>query len=163
MQTATRNGNRWSVSEMLRLQREYELLEWTIQQIAEGHQRTERAILFKLEQEGFISSWNDARGFNFNSESTTWREADSCDDQDEDAEFYDDAKDEDYVDQGSDEECEYEDDDEDENSEVTKLSERVWSLETSVNDISSMVKQLFDSFLQKKSKKEKKLASRSTH
>ena len=162
MQTATRNGNRWTVSETLRLQREYELLEWTIQQIAEGHDRTERAILFRLEQEGFINTWEQARGF----ESTTlatWRDADSCYDQDDNEEVDDDAKDEDYVDQGDEEEDEDEDDYEEENSDITNLSDRVWSLETSVNDISSMMKQLVDTLLQKKAKKQKKLRSRPTH
>ena len=32
-----RAGNKWTINEILQLQREYELLEWTIQQIAEKH------------------------------------------------------------------------------------------------------------------------------
>ena len=64
MNTYKRRGNKWTVNEVLSLQREYELLEWTIQKIAEKHQRSVEAILYKLESEGFISSWNDARGFN---------------------------------------------------------------------------------------------------
>ena len=60
MNTNMRNGNRWTVNELLSLQREYELLEWNIQKIAIKHQRTERAILFRLESEGIITSWNDA-------------------------------------------------------------------------------------------------------
>jgi len=52
MNANMRNGNRWTVNELLSLQREYELLEWTVQQIAAKHQRTERAILFRLESEG---------------------------------------------------------------------------------------------------------------
>ena len=67
MNTNKRNGNRWTVNELLSLQREYELLEWNIQQIAEKHQRTERAILFRLDSEGIITSWNDARGFDMES------------------------------------------------------------------------------------------------
>ena len=47
MNANKRNGNRWTVNELLSLQREYELLEWTVQQIAVKHQRPERAILFR--------------------------------------------------------------------------------------------------------------------
>ena len=54
-----RNGNKWTVNELLSLQREYELLEWTIQQIAVKHQRTKRAILFRLESEEIITSRYD--------------------------------------------------------------------------------------------------------
>jgi len=62
--TYKRSGFKWSVNELLSLQREYELLEWTVQQIAEKHERSVEAILFCLESEGFISSWNTARGYN---------------------------------------------------------------------------------------------------
>ena len=58
-----RNGNKWTVNELLSLQREYELLEMDIQQIALKHKRSVRAILFRLETEGFIDCWNDARGY----------------------------------------------------------------------------------------------------
>ena len=36
----SRHGNRWNVDEVLSLQREYELLEWTVQQIADKHKRS---------------------------------------------------------------------------------------------------------------------------
>jgi hypothetical protein len=61
--TTTRHNNKWRVSEVLALQREYELLEWTINEIAAKHGRSVRAILFKLQSESFITSWEDARGF----------------------------------------------------------------------------------------------------
>ena len=61
--TSMRYGNKWSISEIISLQREYELLEWTVSQIAEKHKRSEKSILFKLQNEGFISSWEEARGF----------------------------------------------------------------------------------------------------
>lgn len=54
MNTLKRTGNRWTINEILSLQREYELLNWTIQQIAEKHQRSERSILFKVETEEFV-------------------------------------------------------------------------------------------------------------
>jgi hypothetical protein len=53
MSTHTRNGFKWSVNEILSLQREFELLNWSIDQIAEKHGRTPNAIMYKLDQEGF--------------------------------------------------------------------------------------------------------------
>ena len=183
MNTNKRNGNSWTVNELLSLQREYELLEWNIQQIAEKHQRTERAILFRLESEGIITSWNAARGFDMESYKASIEEdvvADDCDcneescvddedqeDQDccdEDEEVQDCCDDdEDYV---ADEEEEQEDDDDDDDeedededdvSEVEKLSERVWSLETAVTDIKDMVQHLFNNLVSSNQKKRKPL------
>ena len=59
----SRHNKRWNVNEELKLQREYELLNMTIQEIADSHERTEEAILCKLQKEGFISSWNEANGY----------------------------------------------------------------------------------------------------
>ena len=161
MHAYTRHGNRWTVSELLSLQREYELLEWTIQQIAEKHQRSVNSILFKLEREGFINSWDDARGFDpvsfqQNYTMNTNKVTQDC----ESASEYDDEADEDYVDEADDDDDDDDDDDEciDESSEVTKLAERVWSLEATVSDISFMVKQMFESMVNTTPKK-RQLAS----
>jgi len=175
MNANKRNGNRWTVNELLSLQREYELLEWNVQQIAEKHQRTERAILFRLESEGIITSWNAARGFDMESYKASIEEdivtedcdcnEESCvDDEDaEDQDCCDDDEeqdccddDEDYV---ADEEEEDEDEEEDEEdaSEVEKLSERVWSLETAVTDIKDMVQHLFNNLVSSNQKKRKPL------
>ena len=58
-----RHNKKWSVNEVLALQREYELLEWDIIKIAKKHERSNRSVLFKLEKEGFIDNWETARGF----------------------------------------------------------------------------------------------------
>lgn len=52
MTTYKRFGNRWTINECLQLQREFELLELSIDKIAERHQRTPNAIMIKLNQEG---------------------------------------------------------------------------------------------------------------
>jgi predicted site-specific integrase-resolvase len=52
--TPTRHGNRWTVNELIALQRECELLEMSVTEIAEKHQRTKESILFRIEQEGFM-------------------------------------------------------------------------------------------------------------
>ena len=175
MNTNKRNGNRWTVNELISLQREYELLEWTIQQIAVKHQRTERAILFRLESEGIIDSWNSARGFDMesykasiednvvtddcvcNEESCVDDEDDEDDDEEEDQDCCDD--DEDYVadEDEEEEEEDEEDEDDDEVSEVEKLSDRVWSLETAVTDIKDMVQHLFNNLVSSNQKKRKPL------
>jgi hypothetical protein len=126
----TRSGNRWTINELLSLQREYELLEWDVQQIAEKHKRSVEAILFKLEAEGFITSWAQARGFDAELYQSTWTTTgtDNC------------VCDENVVVN-------------DDISEVDKLTERVWNLETSLNEIGSLVKQMFDGMVSKKATK----------
>jgi hypothetical protein len=103
-----RNGNKWTVNEVLTLQREYELLEWTIQEISAKHQRSIGSILFKLTAEGFIPSWNDARGFNIADYAVSVLCQGALCDND-----YDNDDDEDYVDEDEDEDEDEEDDDED--------------------------------------------------
>ena len=155
-----RRGNKWTINELISLQREYELLELTVQEIAEKHQRTETAILYKLESEGLIESWNNARGFvsddyqnsvnSANNEQVDYDESQDVeeqvggdDDDDEEYQFVEDAE---------------SDDDEisDDESEVEKLTERVWSLETSVSEISSMVKNIYSMLSAKQSNKKRK-------
>jgi hypothetical protein len=41
-----RHGKRWTTSEILNLQREYQLLNWSVYQIAEKHQRSIHSIHF---------------------------------------------------------------------------------------------------------------------
>ena len=150
MSTYKRHGNRWTVSEILSLQREYELLEWTIQEIAYKHQRSVRAILCKLEAEGFIGSWDNARGFN------SKEYQDICDgaiDEEESEVEFDDKNDDHYADEQDDETLSVDD----KESDVDKLTERVWNLETSVKDIGSMVSKMFDSWVTKKTVKREPL------
>ena len=150
MNTYKRNGNRWTVNEVLSLQREYELLGWTIQEIAGKHERTVKAILFRLETEGFIDSWKDARGFDMESYNASFElytedfhDNDDNDDEEEccdnDSEYFE----EDFV-------C-------NNIAEVDKLSERIWSLESSVSDIKYMVTQIVKSLSSSNKKKLKPL------
>jgi hypothetical protein len=53
MNTTTRCGKKWTVTECLQLQREYELLGLSVDEIAQLHKRSNNAIMFKLDQEGF--------------------------------------------------------------------------------------------------------------
>jgi ribosomal protein S8 len=112
MSNYKRSGNKWSVNELLTLQREYELLEMDVEEISLKHKRTTEAILHKLESEGFISSWNNARGYSVkgNKESV--------------------IKNSKVV---------------NETNEVDKLNDRIWSLETNVEEINGLVKQMLQS------------------
>jgi hypothetical protein len=59
----SRVNKKWTVTELLSLQREYELLEMDIFDIALKHKRTPKAILYKLNDEGLIDDFSDARGY----------------------------------------------------------------------------------------------------
>ena len=110
----SRHGNKWTVNELLNLQREFELLGLSVQEIAQLHGRSVPAIQYRLVDEGFA----------------TWKQLDTN-----------------MVDEKT--ECcnESTTQDMDTESEVNKLADRVWSLETSVSDISAMVKQMFNSMV----------------
>ena len=49
----TRTGKTWTINECLQLQREHELLEWSINDIAIKHKRTPNAIMYKIVKEEF--------------------------------------------------------------------------------------------------------------
>ena len=119
-----RNGNKWTVNEVLALQREYELLEWTIHEISAKHKRSIGSILFKLTAEGFISSWNNARGFDIADYAVSVLcQGAHCDDD------CDNDNDEDYVyeedeDEDEDDEADDEADDEDEDSDYDESEDQ---------------------------------------
>lgn len=54
MSNTRRSGFRWTINEILTLQRENELLELSIHEIADRHERSFFSILNKLKSEGFI-------------------------------------------------------------------------------------------------------------
>jgi len=53
-----RQNYKWNINELLRLEREYDLLELNVREIAKLHQRTANAIAMKLQSEGIISNIN---------------------------------------------------------------------------------------------------------
>ena len=54
-----RHGFKWTIPEILQLQREYELLKLPIEDICIRHSRSEPAILCRIELEGFDSNTNN--------------------------------------------------------------------------------------------------------
>jgi len=79
---ATRSGFKWTVNECLRLEREYDLLKLSVEDIALLHRRTPFAIMYKLDEEG-IADFNDLYEGNMNQES---EEEEASEEEDADAE-----------------------------------------------------------------------------
>jgi len=148
-----RAGFKWTVNETLSLQREFELLGMTIDEIALKHKRTPNAIMYKLDQESFAdynvlySNYHDlnsrmpASRTKTNNISINYDYGTEVDDSE-----LDDDNDEDYVD-NSDEEDEDEDDDDEDNDDykqdkMDNLSQRVYNLETVVYEIQIAINQL---------------------
>ena len=124
MNQNSRYGFKWSINEILSLQREFELLGWNIDQIAEKHKRTANAIMYKLDQEGF-ADYNVlySNYHNLNALIPLHTPIDmefelslQHDDDDSESNFT--------------------------NDDVANLSERVYGLEESVSEIRDMIKQM---------------------
>lgn len=58
-----RYGAKWSINEILSLQREHELLKMSVQDISIKHKRSVQGILSKLKAEMFIDEFEDAIGY----------------------------------------------------------------------------------------------------
>ena len=142
----------------------------SIQDIADKHERTVDAILYRLQQEGFIENWIDARGYQEYSKNFDYVVGsldsgekllfvvgavieDDEDDLDsdyveEDEEYIVDDEEEEEEDDSDYEDVseEEEDDSKYEKKNISSLSQRVWNLETAVTDIRNMVEKLFNKF-----------------
>ena len=155
MSTRNRIGNKWTINEVLSLQREYELLGWNIDQIAEKHGRTANAIMYKLDQEGFADYNVLFSNYHYHSldEKMSARRTqkqvalESSLSEDDDT-VVDDEHDEDYVDDGEDDDDEDDEEknpwDEDEDDD-DPLTERVSKLESGLDEIKHMLKMLTSS------------------
>ena len=142
-----RHNFKWNINELLSLQREYELLEMTIQDIAAKHERTVDAILYRLQQEGFIETWVDARGYQEYSKNFDYVVG-SLDSGVNAYDYGEDVADTDY-DEGDEVEDDVSEEDEDyenDNNNISNLSQRVWGLETAVTDIKDMIGTLLSRF-----------------
>jgi ABC-type antimicrobial peptide transport system permease subunit len=159
-----RHGKKWTITEVLRLQREYELLNLSVAEMAKNHKRSVASIIYKLESEGFITSLdkttNDLKNKSSkrsfpvkksqdksnsitdktrNDEMDLETDADSSSDYDDNDSFVSDNDDSDYEDEEFDMKTK--------EASVDTISDRVWSLETNVQQISSMVKQMFNQMI----------------
>jgi len=124
---------KWTTSEILKLQREYELLELTVQEIAKKHNRTIKSIIYKLENEGFIDSWNNARGFHM-------EEFQNMDFHSLSENSY------------SDDNISYHCIEENSSNDLNDITlNRIWSLESNIKEIGNMVREIYNSIIESKS------------
>lgn len=65
MTAYNRNGNKWTISETMRLHREYELLELDVFNISELHKRSPDAIRYQLVNAEIVDCLDSIRGTNF--------------------------------------------------------------------------------------------------
>jgi len=136
----TRVGFRWNVNEILSLQREFELLGWSIDEIAQKHKRTPNAIMLKLDQEGFADYNVLYSDYYFNNIMTNENTSNlslehNNNYEDNESQLDYDSEDEEHVENAD---CE-------DNDEVS-LSERVYCLEESVSEIRDIIKQMMKTF-----------------
>ena len=122
-----RHYNKWNVNELLKLQREYELLNLSIPDIAKNHERTEDSILYRLQEEGII----DNIGFDLK----------------ENIELVPLTKNSQNITNKKDSKITKN------NNENSLLSQRVVNLESSVYEMKTMVKQMVDEFMEQKREK----------
>jgi len=121
MTNTRRSGFKWTINEILTLQREYELLELPISEIADRHGRSFFSILSKLKSEEFIDEER------YHNEVIKYRNNSA-------QEFSDDIIDN----NSANDNCSYTD------TEMS-MDERVSFLETAVNEVRSAVSKLLTS------------------
>ena len=96
MEFAKRFRQPWTVNECINLEREFELLHLSIDEIAERHQRTPNAIMYKLHHEG-IADYNTLyRDYTTGQSLNAQEEHDDCDNSSDYSEESDEDEDEDY-------------------------------------------------------------------
>ena len=122
---------KWNINEIIQLQREYELLELSIQEIAKLHCRSVRAILCKLQQEDFIKHWEDTKGYEEYMNSDSGNE--SVSDTDTDISSYANSEFDTLFSH------------KDISKEVSKDFEKLNNIQLSMSYLSNMIKKLFDS------------------
>jgi len=140
---AWRTGYKWTINECLRLEREFDLLELSVPEMALLHKRTINAIMCKLQDEGLDTFQNlymqtygaeNFEAFDLNYDDDADNSEDEEDEDDDDEEYIPDLND--------DEEDEEEEDDEDEKevedfSNEGLLFKQVKSIQSQINSLLS--------------------------
>jgi hypothetical protein len=142
--SCNRFGNKWTINEVLSLQREYELLEMNVEEIALKHERSVMAIVYKLKAEGLIPCIQDARGFPENKMDLIYSL-----EEDEESVYGHDDDDSTYIDDEQDLEDEPDLEEEEEtilttNARISIMTTRIHSLETLVKELITEVAKLND-------------------
>jgi len=130
-----RHYNKWSINELLQLQREYELLNLSIPDIAKNHERTEDSILYRLQEEGII----DNIGFDLNESENLVETLNKNSNIKNNSNSKTNRKEKTTTIMNT--------------NTNTNLSKRVVNLESSVFEMKTMVKQMVDEFMEQKRQK----------
>lgn len=143
-----RHNLKWNINELNSLQREYELLELTPEEIAEKHQRTTLSILYKLREEGIIfdearNGWY-ARKNGWNKSLTQYSEEN---DQDELSDSDDEQS------ESDDDQSEFDDDlsDDEDNDFRIDTDKRLTRLEEGLDDMKKMLSHILTKVSKNKS------------
>ena len=145
-----RSGYRWNINECIRLQREFELLELSIDEIADRHKRTPNAIMFKLSSEGFADYnvlYSNYHGLNTTiptqkTQATQAKQSYDCEEEEVDQDDEDEEHDEDEpfdLDYNPNDEEDEDEDEEDEEEDEDDLKAHVIRLEKQVMMLTDMI------------------------
>ena len=126
-QTITRHGSRWTINECLQLQREFELLNLPIDEIAKRHKRTPKAIMFKLDKEEFADINLLWSSYYSNSQIPTKNDLNQ--DFEQEKEFVDDDSDSDY---------EEEEEEQEEGDDLDDIKKQIMNLGKQVLELTKM-------------------------
>ena len=137
MQTQKRSGYKWSVNECLRLEREYDLLKLSVSEIALLHERSDDAIMYKLDQEGIA----DFNHLYVKQNPTMFLKEEEQQDEDSDEEEKDSDDSSNY--EGSDEEQEEEEDIVEEEYNAYNLKQQVQLLTKQLANLTAIVYKSF--------------------
>ena len=132
-----RSGLKWTVNECLRLEREYDLLKLSVDEIALLHQRSPYAIMYKLDSEG-IADFNDIYQQTYPTEASN---DDSESEVDDDEESYQDQVQE--LEEGSGDDESIEDESIEEEYDKYDLKKHVQMLTKQVSNLTAIVYKSF--------------------
>ena len=146
MENRKRFGKRWTINECLNLQREFELLKLSIDDIALKHQRTSNAIMLKLDEQGLADYnvlYSNYHGLNCPMEVIRKHTYDEFDEENIINNFIDETEELDDDEEFCDDE-ELEDEEEIEDDEDYNLHNRIKQLENQVVTLNELVLKLKD-------------------
>lgn len=136
MTTYRRAGAKWTINECLKLQREFELLNLSVEEIAILHERSPQAIMYKLDAEGF-ADYNELAGQQSQQQHTsTLKDDDSDYQEDSDSDYEEETDDDDAA-------SEISDNEEDEEYDAYNIRQQVRLLTKQLSALTAFVMKTF--------------------
>ena len=135
MTTYRRAGAKWTINECLKLQREFELLNLSVEEIAVLHERSPQAIMYKLDAEGF-ADYNELFRQQSQQYTSTLKDDDSEYQEDSDSDYEEDTDDDDAA-------SEISEDEEDEEYDSYNIGQQVRLLTKQLSALTAFVMKTF--------------------